>query len=60
MLIGVLWNMHVVSTYSWFMISRIMQAVGWGASEALVTISIRDMFFVSPSISSVQDLANIA
>lgn len=47
MLIGVLWNMHVFSTYSWFMVSRVMQAIGWGAGEALVLTSIRDMFFVS-------------
>lgn len=46
MLIGVLWNMHVFRTYSWFMASRVMQAVGWGASEGLVLISVRDIFFV--------------
>ena len=47
MLVGVLWNMHVVKTYGWFMVSRVVQAVGWGASEALVLISVRDIFFVS-------------
>jgi hypothetical protein len=46
MLGGVLWNMHVFSSYGWVMVSRIMQAIGWGATEALVTISIRDVFFV--------------
>jgi MFS family permease len=46
MLVGVLWNMHVFMTYSWFMVSRVMQAVGWGASEGLVMISVRDIFFV--------------
>jgi MFS family permease len=46
MLLGVLWNMHVFMTYSWFMVSRVMQAVGWGASEGLVMISVRDIFFV--------------
>ncbi len=46
MLIGVLWNMHIYSSYSWFMLSRVIQAVGWGASEALVLTSVRDIFFV--------------
>jgi MFS family permease len=61
MLIGVLWNMHVFSTYGWFMVSRVMQAVGWGASEGLVLISIRDIFFVSghptsPDIAFTDDM----
>ena len=51
MLIGALWNMHIFMTYSWFMVSRVIQAVGWGSSEGLVLISIRDIFFVSaPSV----------
>lgn len=60
MLVGVLWNMHAVMTYSWFMVSRVLQAVGWGASEGLVLISIRDIFFVSASsvYSSIPLLTN--
>jgi cyanate permease len=50
MLVGALWNMHVFTTYSWFMAGRVMQAAGWGATEVLISSSIRDVFFVSDPV----------
>ena len=46
MLLSVIWNMHVMESFAQFMASRIFQAVGWGATEALVLESIRDIYFV--------------
>jgi len=57
MLIGAMWNMHVVSSYAQFMVSRLFQGIGWGATEGLVLVSIRDIFFVSilASFSDITD-----
>jgi nitrate/nitrite transporter NarK len=49
MLAAMLWNMHVMESYAQFMASRIFQGVGWGATEALVLGSIKDIYFVSLS-----------
>ena len=46
MLIGALWSMHIEQSYGWLMTSRCLQGLGWGAVEALVASTIRDMFFV--------------
>ena len=45
-LVSMVWNMHVISSYPAFMISRILQGLGWGTFEALVAGSISDMYFV--------------
>jgi MFS family permease len=45
-LVSMVWNMHIISSYPTFMISRILQGLGWGTFEALMTGSISDMFFV--------------
>jgi MFS family permease len=45
MLFASLWNMHIMSSYGAFMINRIIQGIGWGTFEALVTGSISDIFF---------------
>lgn len=44
-LVGMLWNMHAPN-YGQFMASRVFQAVGWGAFEGLVAVSVKDMYFV--------------
>lgn len=46
MLLGVVWNMRIMSSYTQFMFSRIFQAVGWGAFEGIAIISVRDIFSV--------------
>jgi nitrate/nitrite transporter NarK len=46
-LVATLWNMHVGGSYAQFMVSRILEGVGWGAFEGLVGGSIDDLFFVS-------------
>lgn len=50
MLAGAVWNMHVLQKYKLFMISRILQALGWAAFDSLVQLSIHDMFLVSHPI----------
>jgi MFS family permease len=45
MLLAAVWNMHILSTYGAFMVSRIIQGMGWGTFEALVAGSISDLFF---------------
>jgi hypothetical protein len=45
-LLAMVWNMHIIASYPTFMISRILQGLGWGTFEALVAGSISDMFFV--------------
>jgi MFS family permease len=45
-LIGALWNMHVYGSYAQFMVSRILQGIGWGIFEALGKEVVDDMFFV--------------
>jgi MFS family permease len=46
MLLASVWNMHIISSYGAFMVSRIFQGMGWGTFEALVAGSISDLFFV--------------
>lgn len=45
-LLSMVWNMHILASYPAFMISRILQGLGWGTFEALIAGSISDMFFV--------------
>lgn len=45
-LLAMVWNMHIIASYPAFMISRILQGLGWGTFEALVAGSISDMYFV--------------
>ncbi|KAE9363202.1 MFS general substrate transporter, partial [Stipitochalara longipes BDJ] len=45
-LLAMVWNMHIINSYAAFMVSRILQGLGWGTFEALVAGSISDMFFV--------------
>jgi MFS family permease len=47
-----LWNMHIMGSYAAFMLSRVLQGLGWGTFEALVAASISDMFFVSSTVPS--------
>lgn len=46
MLIGSVWNMRIMDSYTQFMFSRIFQGVGWGAFEGIAIISVRDIFSV--------------
>lgn len=46
MLLAAVWNMHVIGSYTEFMISRVFQGIGWGMFEALMDDAIADMFFV--------------
>ena len=50
-LVAMVWNMHIISSYSAFMVSRIFQGLGWGTFEALVAGSVSDIFFVSINLS---------
>lgn len=46
MLIGALWNMQIEASFAQFMVSRLIQGIGWGMSEALILGSIGDLFLV--------------
>jgi hypothetical protein len=46
MLGGALWTMHIKESFAQFMVSRLFQGVGWGATEGLMVKSIQDLFFV--------------
>lgn len=47
MLAAALWNMDIERNYGAFMAARVFQALGWGTFESLLTVSIKDVFFVS-------------
>jgi MFS family permease len=47
MLVGAVWNMHVMNSYGQFMGSRVFQGVGWGVFEGLVGECVEEVFFVS-------------
>ncbi|CAG8952500.1 hypothetical protein HYFRA_00001247 [Hymenoscyphus fraxineus] len=46
LLLSSLWTMHVTGNYKEFLISRAFSGICWGSFEALVVISIKDMFFM--------------
>jgi MFS family permease len=58
-LLSMVWNMHIISSYPAFMISRILQGLGWGTFEALVAGSISDMFFVCISFPKLWTISNL-
>ncbi|RDW91014.1 hypothetical protein BP5796_02179 [Coleophoma crateriformis] len=39
-------NMNIEQNYAAFMVTRILQGLGWGTFETLLVVSIRDIFFV--------------
>lgn len=51
-LFSMLWHMHVMNSYTAFIISHILQGLRWGTFEGLVARSISDMFFVSSNVTS--------
>lgn len=50
-LIGLVWNTRVTTSYGQFMAARIFQGFGWGAFDTLVVGSIIDTYFVRRSKS---------
>ncbi|RFU26363.1 hypothetical protein B7463_g9969, partial [Scytalidium lignicola] len=44
MLGGAVWNMHAMQNYTMFMISRVIQGLGWAAFDFLLPMSVKDMF----------------
>jgi hypothetical protein len=50
MLVGAVWNMHVMDSYGQFMGSRVFQGVGWGVFEGLVGECVGEVFFVSSTL----------
>lgn len=47
LLLSAFWTMHVTGNYMEFMASRVISGICWGSFEALVVMSIKDMYFVS-------------
>ncbi|KAH8804915.1 major facilitator superfamily domain-containing protein [Xylogone sp. PMI_703] len=45
MLGGTVWNMNALQNYSQFMLSRVVQGLGWAVFDSLLLASISDMFF---------------
>lgn len=48
-LIGLVWNTMITTSYVQFMAARIFQGLGWGAFDTMVLCSIIDTYFVSHS-----------